>query len=407
MQFLKRTALVILLLLVLTFLKQYVDHSGTVYRDYARNLIANIQLLLLTGLVVTGLIQFMAEKIMRRQFSLWKAVVAFLLLLGLAEAGTYYFLKHPGYLPLAALDPCREYYGNYGRQQAEFDPHCARYDSVLTYTLLTDTAFHFNNYEFETAYSTNSLGLRDDSISLVKPSIICLGDSYTMGWGVQQQETFPALIEQQTGLKVLNAGVASYGTARELLSLERMDLSALQYIIIQYCANDVTENNTFLGNNYHLPVMPRHKYDSLTSALQNRLQYYPFKHVLTTTRLWAQQVFRKPGKPYSINTPEMVSQSFQQQAENFWTIIHQKLSHLPPLKLIVFDVSGMVKVEKRFIEALRTEVQLKDSLSLLKKASIVDIAPYLKKEDFFLLDGHLNAHGHATLAKLLANEIRH
>ena len=50
-----------------------------------------------------------------------------------------------------------------------------------------------------------------------------LGDSYAMGWGVEQGESFPEILEAATGLRVLNAGVPSYGTPRELLMLERLD----------------------------------------------------------------------------------------------------------------------------------------------------------------------------------------
>jgi lysophospholipase L1-like esterase len=94
-----------------------------------------------------------------------------------------------------------------------------------------------------------------------------------------------------------------------------------------------------------------------------------------------------------------VNQSLQQQVENFMAIIRQKVPQLAQLKLIVFDVSRMQLPEQRFVNTLRTVVQ--------PNISVVDILPYMKKEDFFLLDGHFNAQGHAAVAKILSNEIRH
>lgn len=406
MQLLKRISLAVLIVLLLAFLKLYVDRSGTVYRDFVRNLIANVQLLVLTGVVVISLLQFLSLKLFRRPLHGWKAALFFLLLLGLAEAGTDYLLRHPRQLPAGLLPVFSLYYGNYGRQQIEFDPHCARYDTGLTYTLLPDTGFDFNNYEFKTRYATNGLGLRDDTNSLRQPAIICLGDSYTMGWGVDQSATFSSLLQQRTGRQVLNAGISSYGTARELLSLERMDLSAVQYLIIQYCGNDVTENNTFIAHHYRLPVMPQHQYDSLCQALQNRLQYYPFRHILTITRMWAQQAIRKPAAAISINVSDNADQSFQQQAANFLAIIDHQLAHLPHLKIMVFDATGVYPTEQRFIQALRHLLQEKKALPIASRISLIDISPYMKKEDFFLLDGHFNARGHATVARILSDAIK-
>ncbi|HEY6505513.1 MAG TPA: hypothetical protein VIZ28_16175 [Chitinophagaceae bacterium] len=55
-----------------------------------------------------------------------------------------------------------------------------------------------------------------------------------------------------TGEKVLNAGMSSYGTARELKNLYRLDTSGLQTLIIQYGRNDEVENEQFVRDNYSL-----------------------------------------------------------------------------------------------------------------------------------------------------------
>ena len=81
----------------------------------------------------------------------------------------------------------------------------------------------------------NRLGLRDDEASLRAPAVVVLGDSYAMGWGVAQDETIAEVIERETGLRALNAGIASYGTVREMRLLDRIDTSRLRYLVIQYC----------------------------------------------------------------------------------------------------------------------------------------------------------------------------
>ena len=47
-------------------------------------------------------------------------------------------------------------------------------------------------------------------------SILVLGDSIAMGWGVNDYETFSYLLEKNLKMKVYNLGVSSYGTIREI-----------------------------------------------------------------------------------------------------------------------------------------------------------------------------------------------
>ena len=67
-----------------------------------------------------------------------------------------------------------------------------------------------------------------------------------MGWGVEQQETFAQIIEARTGLTVLNATVSSYGTAREIMSLKRLNSERMRFLVIQYSNNDSVGKQGFL-----------------------------------------------------------------------------------------------------------------------------------------------------------------
>jgi lysophospholipase L1-like esterase len=64
-----------------------------------------------------------------------------------------------------------------------------------------------------------------------------------MGWGVNDDETFAAILEEMIRRPVYNLAVSSYATNRELLRLERSGLvSKIDTVIIQYCGNDLNEN---------------------------------------------------------------------------------------------------------------------------------------------------------------------
>ena len=56
--------------------------------------------------------------------------------------------------------------------------------------------------EFNVTVKFNSLGLRDVKIlsAKAKPGMIALGDSFTMGFGVEEDQRFSSLVEKNMGL---------------------------------------------------------------------------------------------------------------------------------------------------------------------------------------------------------------
>jgi lysophospholipase L1-like esterase len=103
--------------------------------------------------------------------------------------------------------------------------------------------------------STESHGLRDRERTLDKPAdtfrILALGDSITMGWGVPQDETYPAQLERKLNaatperagrarrFEVLNLGIGNYNTDQELVRLERLGLGFHpDLILLGYFVND-------------------------------------------------------------------------------------------------------------------------------------------------------------------------
>ena len=81
------------------------------------------------------------------------------------------------------------------------------------------------------AFHINAQGMRSErDFDYKKPEgvrrIVCLGDSFTAGYEVQQEETFASVMERELSgrgqrVEVLNAGVSGFSTAEELLYLER------------------------------------------------------------------------------------------------------------------------------------------------------------------------------------------
>ncbi|MBT3407365.1 SGNH/GDSL hydrolase family protein [archaeon] len=89
----------------------------------------------------------------------------------------------------------------------------------------------------------NSQGLRSEynySIEKTKKRVILLGDSITLGWGVQNNETFSKVLENYLGenYEVINAGVGNYNTYCEYFSLKKYSYLNPDLIIVGFYLND-------------------------------------------------------------------------------------------------------------------------------------------------------------------------
>lgn len=155
----------------------------------------------------------------------------------------------------------RRVYARSIRSVVQYDPSCFRADPELVYSPLSFGSCIQNELEFSVRINFDQHGLRR---SLLKPTskfqslaeedvnnILVLGDSYAMGWGVEDSETFSSLLQRQN-VNVFNLGVSSYGTAREFMRLRQWKNKnsnawrKASLIILQICSNDLDENNLFL-----------------------------------------------------------------------------------------------------------------------------------------------------------------
>jgi hypothetical protein len=82
----------------------------------------------------------------------------------------------------------------------------------------------FNNTYFDTNIFLNQYGFRDkNTVNNKLPDIIFIGDSWTFGYGVNYEDTFAALIDDQTSLNVFNMGVPNYSSLQALYLIKRFN----------------------------------------------------------------------------------------------------------------------------------------------------------------------------------------
>lgn len=276
----------------------------------------------------------------------------------------------------------------------------SRYDEELFYTF-EPSKFTFRHIDFTNEYSINSKGARDDEQSLQNPEIVFIGDSFTTGLGVNQDEAFSSRVEKALQKNSLNLGVPSYGTARESLLLKRFNLDSCKYIVLQYCNNDDTENRAFVDNNFKLIKRGEEDYKQAQIYNQLVLHYYPFRY---TYSLFAKKILYsiadlmakgKADKPKAIkplNNPVV----------DFFKILQRIQVEYPDKKIIVFEL-GLFNTSADFYQKLKKLVEDNH----LKNVELLNTSTFINCEDcYYGLDFHITPKGHQILADTLVNRLK-
>ncbi len=294
--------------------------------------------------------------------------------------------------PVRAL--AQQVYRHFNRGFVQFDEACAQYDPVVTYTLRPGTCT-FKNLEFTTELRVNRLGLRDSDDALRGPEVIVLGDSHAMGWGVAQEEAFPRVASRKSGLKVLNAGVSSYGTVREMLTLDRLDLSRLRVLVIQYSDNDIVENEVFRAHDNHLPITPQPRYEEIVRYYRSQRSYFPGKYVF---RLFLKVSRLEAPEP---DNPKVAPVSPGEEVVLFFNALeHAGHPSLAAVRLIVLEVGQDFTHPRVFIGAL-ADASRRAGASVVQQLVTLDTTTIIDANDFYVLDDHMTARGHERLGAAL------
>lgn len=293
----------------------------------------------------------------------------------------------------ALIQNCRNFYQGYFRSIPAYQMGLGKYDPDLFYTLKPGNSVN-SNIEFSNTYQINSLGTRDDEASLSFPEIIMLGDSHTMGWGVEQEESFSNLLEQKTNKKVLNTGIVSYGTARQYLMFQKLKTDSCHTIILQYCSNDMRENQSFLENGNQLKISSEEEYQFKYKRNFLQANYYPFKFCFET---FGHQFRRaRERKKFS----DLPSIKFSKQIVNFFEIV-KLLQEDFKGRILLFNLESYETTDEYF---LAFKKYLEENQ--LKKIQLIDFSKILNEEDYFIIDGHINVSGHRKVADELFQELK-
>lgn len=108
------------------------------------------------------------------------------------------------------------------------------------------------NPEFRVTYRINQFGFRDEPRQLAKKDgvkrVLILGDSFAEGWGVEQDQSFPALVDKALPAEVWNTAKAGGGTIQYIFQARyHIPRFKPDLVVVQIFDNDASDNAGMTG----------------------------------------------------------------------------------------------------------------------------------------------------------------
>jgi len=243
---------------------------------------------------------------------------------------------------------------------------------------------------------TNADGFRDDEIPVEKGNrrrIVILGDSLTLGWGVEKEQTFEHLLEaslnDERPTEVINLGVGNYNTTQEVnLFIDKGLKYRPDQVVLFYFINDAEP-------------LPEQSRSSLLG------------HSRLITFYWSRIKALKARMNPSGSFYEFYSALYQEDAEG-WERSRAAFLQLRDLcRERGIDLAVVILPELHELEEYTFAREHAQVLDFLEENGIraLDLAPFFRNEDdphslwVSMDDAHPNARAHGLIAKYTLNFI--
>jgi hypothetical protein len=132
-----------------------------------------------------------------------------------------------------------------------------RFDPVLGWANAPGMRGTYERDEFRFPIRVNSFGMRDAEMAREPDSrtrIAVLGDSFTWGIGVSDEDRFTEVLERTRDVEVLNFGVAGYAPIQYSLMIDSVLAFRPEIVVVAFClGNDFADNVLFERYGYYKP----------------------------------------------------------------------------------------------------------------------------------------------------------
>ena len=277
---------------------------------------------------------------------------------------------------------------NYDIEMWRYANELKTQDPILGHNHVSDKSSILQGVEIK----LNSEGMRSDEFEINDKKILFLGSSISLGWGVEQKDSYPGIIQTKLlsdsiNYKVLNGSIGNYNTFRYVNNFlsNQTDIEP-KVIVINYFINDAET----------LPI------NSSNWLIKN-------SQLFATLTITYKKLFSKSGidlKQYYNNLYKSDNQSFLEMKESLNKLSeYSKQRKIPVLLTVIPDI--------HFLEDYPFETIHKKLKSITEELGFEyhDLLPSLKGISFNELqiiqgDSHPNEKGHSKMAESLYPKIK-
>ncbi|GEM_PF-3444175 len=323
---------------------------------------------------------------------------------------------------------------------------CRQTDEVFHHFYIPNCNSTFSSTEWQTKVSINSVGIRDDPIQPKENydvRILMLGDSFTWGYGVEQNETFSEVVQQQLnheGVKadVLNAGVTSYSPTLQYLYLREKGIKLKpDVVVLNFDMSDVQddylrEQEAIFDETGELVSVPNPEKKSFLLDLRKEIK---ITALINSIFIGIDRILPPPTKiekpflydiaydRYGITRfSEVTNESVHWQRTFSYILKMKELCEKERCKLVLavypyaHQISPIEWEEGRHNSGLLTGVIYSDRAEKKLQAfaeeqniSFISMFEGFRESSvtplYFSYDGHFNPSGHALAGKVLSEEL--
>lgn len=258
-------------------------------------------------------------------------------------------------------------------------------------------------------FTTNHLGLRDADPGIKsRPRILFLGDSFTWGWGINNEERYTDILQGMLPeYQLLNAGITGYGTLQQLYLFQALEEELKpDLIVLQMYNNDFDDNveingvyphpwldwqQDFVIRNHPVPADPWYRgllnYITGETWFYRQLAAHLFSYLLKLPVDW-------------VKHPPEADEISKQQAMRLSLAMLDEACKKSNIPLIIFTHD--LTQERQSVIAEVSSAQGIEMYSL-----DTDLAAGTERIDLGDPHAHWNAYGNKLVAKAMYPVLRH
>lgn len=332
-------------------------------------------------------------------------IVSIIISIGLLELTVALFKPQPVYRRLLADTPAMHVEGD-----------------VLPQVLRSSYYGRFLRSEFDTVVSINSRGFRGSEFrNSDEPRLVVIGDSFTFGYGVDDFDAYPAILDSLLGdVEVINGGFAA-GSSPDMylcwLRAHGSELNASTYLIGFFIGNDIDRHDQMVWAEVDSEGLPLRienaESDVVDHYLRPKITPIGYRYPI----LRESHLFHLVGSFYRdrrlkiippVSRPSIFDEKYSQKTKQaiekterlFIAISEWMKEHQIPFGVVMIPT-------KQQVMGTASDRPQKEFVEFFEDSGIryVDLLPDMKRKAeplYYPIDLHWNSRGHEVAAEIIA-----